>query len=335
MPQYEGRTVEIPLSGAQVLVAGATGFIGRHLVAELLDRGSAVSVLTRSRNTAPPPVWATRVTWYELDGDQATLSQAVGCASVIFNLAGSSGAVASNRNPIESLDANCRFQLRLLQAIERGGHRPHVVFASSRLVYAPNGRTPVSENQALAPRSVYAAHKLCVEHYHQIFSATTGMTFSVCRISNPFGIDEDCWRKGYGFVNTLIRNALSGLPMTLFGTGQQLRDYLYITDLVDALVRCGIRAEARNQIFNIGRGVGLSVHDAALLIQQGTHGSIHFRSWPPEYQDVESGDYVADISKAREQLGFHPQYDFAAGLSKIFAELTFRPQAVPDAAVSV
>jgi UDP-glucose 4-epimerase len=300
----------------RALVWGARGFIGRHLVTELLQQQWPVTILTRPGNPDPPPAWGARVGVVEADPDRApqAFAAAIADADVVFNLSGSSGAVASNREPLDSLDANCRMQLEFLTACASAPRPPHVVFASSRLVYA-QADGPVAESHPVEPRSIYAAHKLCIEQYHRIFAQRGALTFTICRISNPYGLDHRSSGKGYGFINALIQNALAGQRLTLFGRGQQLRDYLFIGDLVDALVRCATCESARNETFNIGLGTSIPICTAALLIQQQLGGGpLEFIPWPAEYEAVESGDYVADVSRARDLIGFAPQCQFADGL---------------------
>jgi UDP-glucose 4-epimerase len=309
-----------------VLVWGARGFIGRALVGHLLDRGWPVRVLTR-RHVGPVPEWADAVEWIALNGVDrgCAYDRALDGVSVVFNLAGSSGAVASNDAPIDSLESNCRLQLEFLAACARTGRAPHVVFASSRLVYAPAGRAPITEQHPVAPLSIYAAHKLCVEHYHRIFAHRGKVTFTICRISNPFGLDESATQKGYGFINAIIQRALAGERLTLFGRGLQLRDYLYIDDLTAMLCRCAERHEARNEIVNVGHGHSLSISEAVTHIQRVFGSSaIDFQPWPREYEAVESGDFVVDISKARTLLACAPAYSFEGGLARIKAHITGR-----------
>ncbi len=309
--------MQTSFNAPRVVVWGARGFIGRHLVPELLARKYAVAVLTRGGSADRPPSWSSQVAWHELTSadDRTGFSRALANATIVFNLAGSSGAVSSNRHPVESLESNCRPQLEFLAACQACGRGPHVVFASSRLVYAPKGTEPVGETDALAPRSMYAAHKLCVEQYHDIYARAEAITYTVARISNPFGADAQADRKSHGVINTLIDRARRGLPLQIFGRGSQLRDYLYVRDLVDGLMRCAEHPGARNQVLNIGRGRSVSMFQAALLIRERIgSGSIAFEPWPAEYEAVESGDYVADVSKAAALIGFAPQYDLASGL---------------------
>ena len=301
------------------LIWGARGFIGAALARHLLDCGWRVRVLTRSLGN-PMPDWAHGVEFVALNsGDRsAAFRRAVAGTNVVFNLAGSSGAVASNRDPLDSLDANCRLQLEFLSACELAAPGVHVVFASSRLVYAPAGIAAVSEVHPIGPRSIYAAHKLCVEHYHQIAAARGRLSCTICRISNPYGRDASAAHKSYGFINGLIQSALAGRPVTLFGDGRQLRDYVHIDDLVAMLRLCAERATARNTVLNIGCGESIALGDAAERIQRVFGGGpISYRPWPPDHEAVESGDFVMDIARARIALGYPTHITFNDGLGRV------------------
>ena len=327
---HPGKRVVSPLASKRVLVWGACGFIGEHLVRRLLSDAARVSVLTFDRRRYPVLSWADEVDWYELHGsssDELVLAEAVESAELIYNLAGSSGAVASNREPLASMDSICRAQLQMLQAIQVAGHRPHVVFASSRLVYGPTAAIPVAEEGLIRPMSMYAVHKWCAERYHEVFAAQDALTYTTCRITNPFGSSGAKRARGYGFINQLIFQGLEGQPLTIYGNGRQQRDYLHIDDLVEALVLCGNSLAAVNQVFNVGRGTGISIIEAASLIKAATGaGPLRFLRWPPEHAAVESGDFVADISKARSLLGFQPRVDFESGLLATIHEERERQQ---------
>lgn len=309
--------------GKNVLVWGALGFLGQHLVEALLARGANVSVLTRPRHLYPAPDWADRVTWHELNDadDDPALSAAVSQAELIYNLAGSSGAVASNLHPFHSLNENCAAQLRFLQACEEAGHRPHVVFASSWLVYDIHDSRPVSEDHALAPRSLYGAHKLCIENYLRIYQRRGHIRYTICRISNPYGCDRGKPTRGYKMLNTFVENALAGVPLCLFGDGSQLRDFIHISDLTEAFLLCAL-PQAENGIFNIGLGRSHSLREAAETIGD-IAGSVEivYQPWPHEYECAEPGSYRADTGKARTTLGFAPTTGLREGLKRTIHEL--------------
>ena len=316
---------------SKVLVWGALGFLGQHLVQALLQQGAKVSVLCRQRHLYDLPIWAEQVTWHELMGldDAATLLAAVSSAEVIYNLAGASGTVASNLNPAHSLQANCDAQLAFLSACEEAGHQPHVVFASSWLVYDTSRGELISESHPLAPRSVYAAHKLCIENYLRIFELRGKITYTICRISNPYGCDSGKPTKAYKILNFFVQNALAGEPICLFGDGSQLRDFLYISDLTEAFLLCTL-PQGRNQVFNISCGVSHSLLEAVEVIGQITgHATVTYKPWPREYQAAEPGSYVADIGKAKAQLGFCPKIAIRHGLEETIRQLRNSNTATP------
>lgn len=314
----------ICLDGVTVSVWGACGFLGSHLVSRLIETGATVNVIVRSRRAYRDPQWASKVRWLELDESDdrhLALMEAAKSSSVIYNLAGQSGVIACNRDPLRSLDSTCAVQLNFLEACARSGSRPHVIFTSSRLVYGHPKRLPVSETQPLAPLSMYAVHKLCVEHYHRIFQRRGAISYTICRISNAFGDDRYSVRtSNFNVLNDFIRQAVSGSSITLFGDGRQLRDYIYVSDLVDALLLCVANRTAWNETFNIGAGKGITMRDAAIAIQQMAGApAITFAYWPQEYEWVEAGEFVADIRKARIKLGFAPQYSFRSGLAAVLS----------------
>jgi UDP-glucose 4-epimerase len=306
-------TVEEGTSLKSVLVWGATGFIGQHLVGALVERQIPVLALTRQPLSSQTHWNHPLVRWMSIpEGDAGIehFAAALQQAEVVFNLVGSSGAVASNLQPSASLDANCHVQTRFLQACELSKSKPHVVFASSRLVYGTPDSLPVKEDCLLRPRSFYAAHKVALEHYHQIAALRSVISFTICRISNPYGSRET--RPGHwrGFIDSLIEKGCRGIPMEIYGDGRQLRDYIYIDDLTAVLYSCGVCPKARNEIFNIGYGESLPILEAAQLISDCTGTSIVHRPWDDEAALVESGDYVVDVGKAQRLLGFRPRFSF-------------------------
>ena len=308
----------------RVLVWGAYGFMGRHLVERLLAEGSSVSILTRERSRYLPAAWdslpqADAITRFEIgDHDpQPVFRRAVAAADLVFDFAGANGAVRSNEDPTKSADENSRVQVQFLQACAQSGRCPHIVFSSSRLVYGRPRALPVAEDHPLAPRSFYAANKLCCEDYHRAFAATGAITFTICRISNAFGPDPEFARKDHGVINAFVEKALAGQSLRLFGDGSQLRDYIYIDDLIDALIRCAGHPSARNEIFNVGSGEGIRMCDAAEEIRRVTAAPpIEFQPWPADFEKVETGDYVSEIAKLRTRLGFSPGCSFPSGLAK-------------------
>jgi UDP-glucose 4-epimerase len=303
-----------------VLIWGGTGFIGGALLEALLESGTSVTVLSRKdaygMGRRYPQVRILE-TGFSLDSDaKAVLRESVRDVRLAFNVSGSSGAVSSNQYPLASLRENCAWQLEFLDACSTADHRLHIVFASTRLVYGKPRSLPVGEMHPLSPESVYAAHKLCTEHYHQIYALQGAITYTICRISNPYGVDERGSGKNHGILNQMIQTALLHRPLTIFGDGKQIRDYIHIRDLVRALLLCGEQQAAVNEVFNIGSGEGVSLVDAALQIGDIADAPVVFSQWPESYKLVETGDFVNSIEKARRLLGFVPEFNFEHGIKE-------------------
>lgn len=162
------------------VISGGTGFVGWALARRLAPAAEVV-VLTRDAAAAAARLKHPGISIVETGGAcPERLAKVLHQADVVFNLAGTEGAVQSNRNPSESLKSGVEWHLNFLEACAASPRRPHVVFASSRLVYGPPESLPVTETHPVGPRSLYAAHKLCVECYHHIFAQRGTMSYTVC-----------------------------------------------------------------------------------------------------------------------------------------------------------
>lgn len=307
--------------GKKVLVTGGLGFIGLNVSQRLLELGATVTVLD---NFMPTEV-SKRLT--EFLGhikvaiadirDEEKVERVVRDQGVIFNLAGKSGAADSNKTPLNDLDVNCRGHLTVLEACRSFNPGVTIVFPSSRLVYGKPQYLPVDEKHPLAPESIYAAHKIAVENYHLIYGRLYGLKATVLRISNPYGPFQAGEGRAYGIANSFIQSAVSGRPITLFGDGSQRRDYLYIDDLVEALLCAASVPESRGRIYNIGDGQGTSLLELAeLAIAAAGQGEIVHVPWPEEYRAIETGDYLSDISLAGHDLGWSPNTNIIEGIER-------------------
>ena len=298
-------------AGRRVLVTGGGGFIGGNLIAALRALGARITVFDLSEGQSDDTL-----RWRQGDlRDPEAVAAAVAGQEVLFNLAGRSGAAASNHTPLADLDVNCRGQLTLLEACRQHAPDVRVIFPSSRLVYGTPQSLPVAEDHPLAPGSIYALHKQTVEQYHLLYGRLHGLWVTVARISNPYGPGQPGDRRTYGIANTILRRAARGETITLFGDGSQKRDFFYIADLVDALLRAAATAGARGEIFNIGAAESVSLAELArMATARSGRGRIVTVPWPADYREVETGDYRSDIAKAGRLLGWTPRTPLATGV---------------------
>ena len=309
--------------GKRVLVTGGLGFIGTNLVRALQSAQANLSVLGRSWPPLDREVHQLLdgITFFKSDiRDSAAVEAAVEGCDVIFHLAGKSGPTASNSSPLEDLDVNSRGTVTLLEACRRVNAGVKVVFPSSRLVYAANVELPVTEAAPTLPLSIYGIHKLAAEQYLLLYERLYGLRASILRISNPYGPFQRPEQNRYGIVNWFIHEAAHDRPLFVYGSGLQLRDYVHIDDVVEAMLMAGVTHEADGRTFNVGSGRGVSfVEMAELIVRTTGRGTVEHVEWPTDAALVETGDFVADTALIGECLGWKAKIPFESGVDNVIA----------------
>lgn len=308
----------------RALVIGGLGFIGVNLTERLVTEGRTVTVVTPSRARH-----ADRAAAFEARGvrivegdlrDAGAMTKAVAGQQVVFNLAGESGAVHSMEDPWTDLDVNCRGNLVLLEALRAGNREAKLVFVGSRLEYGRQAIQPVSEEQVLDPLCLHAIHKLTVEKYLRLYSSLFGLRYTIARVTNPYGPGQPQGRTAYGVVNRLIELALAGTTLPIYGDGTQRRDYIHVDDLVSALVGLAGSPASDGRAFNVGSGEGTRMIDMAhAIVDLAGGGRVEHVPWPALAGQIETGDFVADISRMRAVLGWVPAISLRDGLQKTIA----------------
>lgn len=305
-------------------VIGGLGFLGVNLTAALVARGARVTVLTLARERH-----AEQVRNFEAQGvrvvegdvrDLGLLVRLVPDQQVIFNLAGQSGAVRSMEDPWTDLDVNCRGALVLLEAVRAAGSGAKIVVAGSRLEYGRPATLPVTEDTPGEPLCLHAVHKRTVEEYLRLYGRLFGVRYAVARVTNPYGPGQPHGRTAYGVINRLIHLALAGETLTIYGDGRQLRDYVHVDDVVKALIALAESSEADGRAYNVGSGVGTRLVDVArALVAMAGRGRVEHVAWPPLAEQIETGDFVADISRIQQELGWTPAIGLREGLERTMA----------------
>jgi UDP-glucose 4-epimerase len=308
----------------RVLVIGGLGFIGLNLTERLVADGRDVTVVTPSRarhaeSAAGFEARGVRIVEGDLRDSQAMVAAVAG-QQVVFNLAGESGAVRSMEDPWTDLDVNCRGNLVLLEALRAVNREAKLVFVGSRLQYGRQMTQPVSEEQIPDPRCLHAIHKLTVEKYLRLYGSLFGLRFAIARVTNPYGPGQPKGRTAYGVVNWLIQRALAGQSLPIYGDGTQRRDYVHVDDLVSALVCLSDAPASDGRVFNIGSGAGTRMIDMAeIIIELAGAGRIEHVEWPALAAQVETGDFIADVSRIQAELGWAPALSLRDGLRKTIA----------------
>jgi UDP-glucose 4-epimerase len=317
-------------SEKRVLVTGGLGFMGFNLVRALQAANARLSVLSRSWPERPGSVESilSGVTFFKGDvRDAAVVDEAVAGCDVIFHLAGKSGSIASNASPLDDLDVNSKGMLTLLESCRRLNPGAKIVFPSSRLVYGTNASQPTNEDAPTAPLSVYGIHKLAAEQYLLLYQRLYGVRATVLRITNPYGPFQSPEQNRYGIINWFVHEAMHNRPLPVYGKGLQLRDYVHVDDVVNAMLTAGLAAEADGRIFNVGSGRGVSfVEMAEHIIRAAGRGRVKHVEWPADAALVETGDFVADTTLIADRLGWKAKISLESGIDDVvsrYAKLDF------------
>jgi UDP-glucose 4-epimerase len=310
--------------GRRALVVGGLGYIGSNVTAALLDAGAEVTVVTpvRERHASAARRYEARgMRVIEADvRNVEAMREAIRDRAVVFNVSGQSGALQSVQDPAGDLDVNCAGNLAVLEALRIERPAAKLVFAGSRLAYGTARALPVSEDHPLAPLCPHGAHKAMVEQYLNIYGRLHGIRATSLRITNPYGPGQPSDRRAYGVINYLIHRALSGQSLPIYGDGAQLRDYVFINDVVDAMLLVGSEERSDGHVYNIGSGVGTSMIDTArLIVETAGAGRVELEPWPPLVHEIDTGDFVADVTRIRDELGWRPTVALADGLHQTVA----------------
>lgn len=314
-------TSQQELRSSRVLVIGGLGFIGVNLTKALIERATQLTVLTPNRSKHAADASAFERQGVEIiEGDlrdQALIEKHVDGRQLIFNLSGQSGAVRSMEDPWTDLDVNLRGNLVLLEALRARNRGAKVVFAGSRLQYGHVDALPVGEDAAQTALCVHAIHKQTVEKYFDLYTRLFGIRYSVARITNPYGPGQPSSRTAYGVINRLIHQAITDRALTIYGDGAQLRDYVHVDDVVAALMAMATSPAADGRAYNVASGTGISMSDLAKeVIAIAGSGRIEHVEWPALARQIETGDFIADISRIGEELGWQPRIPLREGLEK-------------------
>ncbi|MGQ7956164.1 NAD-dependent epimerase/dehydratase family protein [Pseudomonas sp. SP16.1] len=247
---------------AEILVTGGAGFIGSHLVDALLAEGHGVRVLDNLSmgKRANLPLDHPRLRLIEADvADAAAVEQAVAGCSAVAHLAAVASVQASVDDPVATHQSNFIGTLNVCEAMRRHGVR-RVLYASSAAIYGNNGEgLAIGEDTAKAPLTPYAADKLASEHYLDFYRRQHGLEPAIFRFFNIYGPRQDPSSPYSGVISIFTRRAQQGLPISVFGDGEQTRDFFYVGDLIELLVQ-GLFGQYVEQAVNVGWNQAVSLN---------------------------------------------------------------------------
>jgi UDP-glucose 4-epimerase len=298
----------------KVLVTGGAGFIGSHLVEGLLQAGNQVVVLDDLSTGRESNLAAVRSQVNLIQGsitDPKAVAEAVQGVEVVFHLAALPSVQRSVEAPLLSHDACATGTLNVLEAARHAGVR-RLVYAASSSAYGDTPGALRVETDAIAPLSPYAAAKLAGEHYCKAFTASYGLETVRLRFFNIFGPRQDPKNPYTGVIALYIDAMSKGKQPIIFGDGLQSRDFTYVLNATQAVMKAADAPQAIGKVYNIGVGGNITLLDLINGLNELLGKSIK-----PVFQAARAGDVrhsQANIDAARYDLGYAPGYTFMQGL---------------------
>ena len=291
------------LKGKKVLTTGGLGFIGSNLLRRLDKLGAQISIFDKAK------------------GDNICDFDKVKKAimdkpDVIYHLAGFSGSKESNENVAASFKINAFATVNLFELVLKYSPNAKVVLSNSRLEYGKPQYLPVDEKHPTLPISAYGLSKLIATQMALIHHKSNGLKVTIFRTSNVYGPHPSSKFSGYNIINHFIDIAKKNGILTIYGDGKQLRDYIFIDDLTEAFMLAADK-NTSGEIYNLGFGEGISLKDMAKkIIDKVGKGRLVYKKWPENYRKVETGSYISEINKIKNDLGFLPKIGFDEGIEK-------------------
>jgi UDP-glucose 4-epimerase len=306
----------MPLAFSKAMVTGGAGFIGSHLSTTLVEQGCSVKVLDNLSSGHLRNLDHIRDRIQFVEGDIRNLDllskEMVGC-EVVFHLAAVVSVTKTVEDPVSSTMVNDVGTLNVLEAARlcRVGR---IVLSSSSAVYGEDPQSPKSESMSPRPMSPYAVQKLTNEYYAGLYMQLYGVETVCLRYFNVYGPRQDPSSPYSGVISIFMTKAVKDQPPMIYGDGRQTRDFVYVQDVVQSNLLAADKENAAGQVFNVGTQRSVDINGLWGMIAELTNSSVAV-----EYAEARPGDIVeslADIHKAKAQLGYQPAFELKSGLKK-------------------
>jgi len=313
------------INGKRVLITGGLGFIGSNLALRLVNEyASNITIFTKSnrkiKNIADIQeqvnIIQGDITNYDL------VLSSVKDKDIIFHLAAQTSNIRSMESPILDLDVNLKGTLSVLEACRQVNPDAYIVSVGTvTQIGLPQSR-PVSENEMCFPHTIYDAHKMLCEHYFRIYYQKFGLKTVFLRLPTIYGERQETNNIRTGIVNLFIAKALREETIQIFGDGKYLRDYIYVGDVVDALLLSIQNSKAIGNSFQVVSGNSVRFIDMVKIIlyvvnkYNKSQAKYEHVSWPMEWKNIDVGDFIGNNEKIQTYLNWAPHTKFRDGIEK-------------------
>ena len=321
----KANNLETAVAGKKVLITGGLGMIGSTIARKMVKMNAEVTIV----DSMIEPFGANLFNVHDIKEkitinisdirDKESIKILVKDKDIIFNLAAQVSHNDSLKNPYNDADINYLGHLNVIEAVKNENPEARVLFSGSRLQYGKTETVVVDESHPMRPLTPYALNKAAAEnlylYYHRLFNVPV----VIFRIANPYGARCQMKHSKYAIINWFIRTAMENKNITIYGDGNQIRDYFYVDDLADAFIAASVKEGVAGEIFNVGYGAGVKFVDMVRkVVEIVGSGQVKFLEWPAEYINVETGDYIANIEKIKRVLGWKPRINLEEGIRKTY-----------------
>ncbi len=311
--------------GKRVLITGGLGFLGSNLAHRLVGMNAKVTLV----DALFPEYGGNMFNISGIEDDVVVVKEdarnigkmreLVKDQDVIFHFAAQVSYIDSLNDPMHDLDMHCGSTLVMLEACRYLNPDIRFIFSSSRLQFGAidPDQNPVKEDTPNRPLSLYGIHKAASEQYGIVYHKNFRMHTVSFRIANPYGPRQQMKHSKYSIVGWFLRQAMENQTIEIFGDGSQLRDYIYVDDMVEAMVRAAASDQSSGEVYNLGSGIGTRFGEMAqTVVDVVGSGKVEFVPWPANYETNETGHYITDINKMRTALGFVPEIKLQEGIER-------------------
>ncbi|MHA2366662.1 MAG: NAD-dependent epimerase/dehydratase family protein [Candidatus Hodarchaeales archaeon] len=303
-----------------ILVTGASGFIGRWVVKEFLKKGISIIGIDNFSNSTKNNIqeFLDNPNFTFMKADVRKLNELIPIFSnnsfdAIIHLAAQINVQESLDYPNLSYDNNVKGTYNLLE-LARTNNKPRFVIIGTCMVYdVANANKPISEIHPVKPRSPYAGSKLAAEYLAESYYYSYNLPVVILRPFNTYGPYQKINMEG-GVVSIFVKRSLEGKDLLIFGTGEQTRDFLYVEDCANFVVKASLNEKSIGHVLNAGTGVDITIKDLATKISNGKIPIRHIKHHHPQSEIMK---LVCDPKKAQELLNWKPHYSLDHGISNL------------------
>ena len=308
-----------------ILITGGLGFLGSNLAIRLVSEGANVTII----DNLNPAYGGNKYNIEEVKNnvkiiigdirDEQLMSEMILGMNIVFLFAAQVSYIDSLAIPFEDLELNAKSTLTILELCRRLNPNVKIVFSSSRMVLGKILMVNYDEEAPTNQLSLYGIHKLASEKYLLMYYKDFGIKSTIFRITNPYGPRQQIKHSNYSLPGWFIRCAMEGQTIKIFGEGNQIRDYVFGKDIVESMLLCIMNAESNGEIINMGSGCMSSFKEMVYnVVETVGKGDVIHIPWPDNYERVETGDSIPDLSKLKRFSGYIPITNLKEGIRKTF-----------------